>query len=117
MSELTRDTNSRAWIHAAIGGLAREARRSADTHLLHITLPAFPGIDFYFKDEAAHPSGSLKHRLARSLFLFALCNGRLTERQTVVDASFGSTAISEAWFARMLGIRFTAVMPACTEPD
>ncbi len=36
-----------------------------------------PGIPFYFKDEAAHPTGSLKHRLARSLFLYALCNGRL----------------------------------------
>ena len=22
-----------------------------------------------------HPTGSLKHRLARSLFLYALCNG------------------------------------------
>ncbi len=26
----------------------------------------------------------------------------------------GSTTISEAWFARLLGIPFTAVMPACT---
>jgi cysteine synthase A len=34
----------------------------------------------------------------------------------VVDASSGSTAISEAWFARLLGLRFVAVMPACTAP-
>jgi cysteine synthase A len=34
----------------------------------------------------------------------------------VVDASSGSTAISEAWFARLLGLSFTAVMPACTAP-
>ena len=33
------------------------------------------GIDLYLKDESSHPTGSLKHRLARSLFLYALCNG------------------------------------------
>jgi len=106
----------RAWAAAAIAQLHREAARSADTHLLHMRFAGFPGIDFYFKDEAAHPTGSLKHRLARSLFLYALCNGRLREGQAVVDASSGSTAISEAWFARLLGLRFIAVMPACTAP-
>ncbi len=104
------------WVAGAVDALHRESARSADTHLLHLALPAFPGIDFYFKDEATHPSGSLKHRLARSLFLYALCNGRLEEGQAVVDASSGSTAISEAWFARMLGLPFTAVMPDCTAP-
>jgi cysteine synthase A len=107
----------RTWVHASIAALRGEAARSADTHLLHVRLPAFPGIDFYFKDEASHPTGSLKHRLARSLFLYALCNGRLREGQAVVDASSGSTAISEAWFARLLGLQFTAVMPATTAPD
>ena len=108
--------DSRAWVHEAIDRLAQEAARSADTHLLKFELPGFAGIDFYFKDEAAHPTGSLKHRLARSLFLYALCNGRLREGQDVVDASSGSTAIAEAWFARLLGLSFTAVMPACTAP-
>jgi cysteine synthase A len=106
----------RAWLRETIGALEREAARSADTHLLRLEFPGFPGIGFYFKDEASHPSGSLKHRLARSLFLYALCNGRLHPGQAVVDASSGSTAISEAWFARLLGLRFTAVMPACTAP-
>ena len=113
---MTRGTDARVWVHAAIDALEREAARSADTHLLKIDLPGFPGIDFYFKDEAAHPTGSLKHRLARSLYLYALCNGRLHEGQRVVDASSGSTAIAEAWFARLLGLEFTAVMPACTAP-
>ena len=108
--------DDRAWAAAAIAQLHREAARSADTHLLHMQFDGFPGIDFYFKDEAAHPTGSLKHRLARSLFLYALCNGRLHAGQSVVDASSGSTAISEAWFARLLGLDFTAVMPACTAP-
>jgi cysteine synthase A len=105
------------WVRDAIAALQREAARSADTHLLHVTLPTHPDIDFYFKDESSHPSGSLKHRLARSLFLYALCNGRLEAGQRVVDASSGSTAISEAWFARLLGLDFTAVMPACTAPE
>jgi len=106
----------RTWLRGALATLQQEAARSADTHLLKLALPAFPSIAFYFKDEAAHPTGSLKHRLARSLFLYALCNGRLHEGQTVVDASSGSTAISEAWFARLLGLTFIAVMPACTAP-
>ncbi|HSM11642.1 MAG TPA: pyridoxal-phosphate dependent enzyme [Lysobacter sp.] len=106
----------RNWLREQVRVLEREAARSADTHLLRLEFPGFPGIGFYFKDEASHPSGSLKHRLARSLYLYALCNGRLREGQEVVDASSGSTAISEAWFARLLGLRFTAVMPECTAP-
>ncbi|BCT91700.1 cysteine synthase [Lysobacter helvus] len=109
-------TTERAWIGSAMAALRQEQARSADTHLLRLDLPAFPGIAFYLKDEASHPTGSLKHRLARSLFLYALCNGRLHRGQTVVDASSGSTAISEAWFARLLGLPFVAVMPACTAP-
>ncbi len=108
--------DGRDWIHRALHTLEREALRSADTHLLRLDFPGFPDIAFYFKDEAAHPSGSLKHRLARSLYLYALCNGRLRAGQGVVDASSGSTAISEAWFARLLGLHFTAVMPASTAP-
>jgi len=107
---------ARIWVHDAITRLEQEAARSADTHLLKLDLAGFPGIDFYFKDESSHPTGSLKHRLARSLFLYALCNGRLQEGQSVIDASSGSTAISEAWFARLLGLKFTAVMPDCTTP-
>ncbi len=106
----------REWNRQALLRLRQEATRSADTHLLRLEFPGFPGIGFYFKDEASHPTGSLKHRLARSLFLYALCNGRLKGGQTVVDASSGSTAISEAWFARLLGLPFVAVMPACTAP-
>jgi cysteine synthase A len=111
-----RSVTDRDWVHCALAKLAQESARSADTHLLKLNFPGFSGIDFYFKDEAAHPTGSLKHRLARSLFLYALCNGRLREGQTVVDASSGSTAISEAWFARLLNLPFIAVMPACTAP-
>ena len=75
------------------------------------------GIDLYLKDESTHPTGSLKHRLARSLFLYALCNGFIREGTAVVEASSGSTAVSEANFARMIGIPFFAVMPRSTSPE
>jgi cysteine synthase len=110
------DRSAREWVNDAVLRLEQEAARSADTHLIQVELPSFPGIRFYFKDESAHPTGSLKHRLARSLFLYALCNGRLRRGQKVVDVSSGSTAISEAWFARLLGVPFVAIVPSCTGP-
>ncbi len=73
-----------------------------------------PASQLYLKDETTHITGSLKHRLARSLFLYALCNGWIGEGTTVVEASSGSTAVSEAYFAALLGLPFVAVMPAAT---
>ncbi|HSW23206.1 MAG TPA: PLP-dependent cysteine synthase family protein, partial [Burkholderiaceae bacterium] len=57
------------WVHEAITRIEADFRRSADTHLVPLSLPAFAsrGIDLYLKDESTHPTGSLKHRLARSL--------------------------------------------------
>jgi len=91
--------------------------RSADTHLIPVDMPALADIALYFKDESSHPTGSLKHRLARSLFLYALCNGWIGEGMTIVEASSGSTAVSEAYFARMLKLPFIAVVPRSTAPE
>lgn len=109
--------NLRAWEEQAIQKIEADYLRSADTHLVPIKLPAPLGhrdIDIYLKDESTHPTGSLKHRLARSLFLYALCNGWIKEHTTIVEASSGSTAISEAYFARLLGLPFIAVVPKAT---
>lgn len=108
---------SREWTSEAIRRIEADAKRSADTHLHVFPLPAEWGIDLYLKDESVHPTGSLKHRLARSLFLYGLCNGWIREGTTIVEASSGSTAVSEAYFARFLGLPFTAVMPASTSPE
>ncbi|PHZ59079.1 cysteine synthase [Photobacterium leiognathi] len=89
-------------------------QRSADTHLIKLELPSLDGIDIYLKDESTHPTGSLKHRLARSLFLYALCNGWIKEGTTIIESSSGSTAVSEAYFARLLGLPFIAVVPRKT---
>jgi cysteine synthase A len=77
-------------------------------------LPGLTGIQVYLKDESTHPTGSLKHRLARSLFLYGICNGQIGHDTTVVEASSGSTAVSEAYYARLLGLPFVAVMPRTT---
>ena len=107
----------REWVAHAIHTIEADFNRSADTHLIPMPLPGFAGIDVYLKDESSHPTGSLKHRLARSLFLYALTNGWLREGRPVVEASSGSTAVSEAYFARLLGLPFIAVIPASTSPE
>ncbi|MEB3370327.1 L-cysteine desulfhydrase Cds1 [Saccharopolyspora mangrovi] len=108
---------TRAWTSEAVRIIEADANRSADTHLLRYPLPAEWGIDLYLKDESTHPTGSLKHRLARSLFLYAICNGWVTENTPVIEASSGSTAVSEAYFARLLGLPFIAVMPRSTSGE
>jgi len=107
---------NRIWLAEALRRIEADARRSADTHLVPLDLPEAPGVDLYLKDESTHPSGSLKHRLARSLFLYGLCNGHIGQDTTIVEASSGSTAISEAYFARLLGLPFIAVVPEGTAP-
>ena len=107
----------RGWIDRAVRKIEADFARSADTHLLHVPLPALPDIALYLKDESTHPTGSLKHRLARSLFLYALCNGWIGADTPIIEASSGSTAVSEAYFARLLGLRFIAVMPRTTSEE
>ncbi|MDX1889788.1 PLP-dependent cysteine synthase family protein [Mycolicibacterium sp. 050158] len=111
----------RDWVDNAVRLIEADARRSADTHLLRYPLPAAwcdgvgdVRVALYLKDETTHITGSLKHRLARSLFLYGLCNGWIGEGTTVIEASSGSTAVSEAYFAAMLGLPFIAVMPSST---
>lgn len=110
-------TYSRGWVDDAVAAIEADQCRTADTHLIRLIVPALAGIDIYLKDESTHPTGSLKHRLARSLFLYALCNGHIREGTPVVEASSGSTAVSEAYFAQMIGVPFYAVMPRTTSAE
>ncbi|BFM10482.1 PLP-dependent cysteine synthase family protein [Simiduia litorea] len=107
----------RTWIEQAIAIINADFQRSADTHLIKLALPASPHITLYLKDESTHPTGSLKHRLARSLFLYGLCNGWIHSDTTIIEASSGSTAVSEAYFAQLLGLPFVAVIPKNTSPE
>lgn len=112
-SELT----GRSWAAEAIHRIETENNRSADTHLYAVPLPEHWGVELFLKDESAHRTGSLKHRLARSLFLFGLVNGWITAGTTIVEASSGSTAVSEAYFAQLLDLPFIAVMTRTTSPE
>src|SRR6476469_6596182 len=107
----------RVWADEAIRRINAENNRSADTHLYSVPLPEHWGVQLYLKDESTHRTGSLKHRLARSLFLFGLVNGWITEGTTIVEASSGSTAVSVAYFAQLVGLPFVAVMPRTTSAE
>jgi cysteine synthase A len=109
--------HARSWVREAVRIIEADANRSADTHLHVFPLPPEWGIDLYLKDESVHPTGSLKHRLARSLFLYGLVNGQIGPDTVLVEASSGSTAVSEAYFARMLGLRFITVVPRRTSKE
>lgn len=108
------ECKDREWARRAIGILQGDGRRSADTHLVKPVFKGLRGISIYLKDESTHPTGSLKHRLARSLFLYGICNGKISQGTTLVEASSGSTAVSEAYFAHLLDLPFIAVMPHST---
>lgn len=107
------DHDSKEWSRWAKAELLREEARTGETNLLAIHTPSgCPTL--YMKDETALPTGSLKHRLARSLFFYALYNGWIAEDTRIVECSSGSTAVSEAYFSRLLGVAFTAVVPRNT---
>src|SRR6195952_2582798 len=111
------DPASRGWVDRAVATVEADAHRSADTHLLVYPLPPEWGVELYLKDESTHPTGSLKHRLARSLFLYGLVNGWIGPQSPLVEASSRATAGAQAYFARLLGLPFIAVMPRSTSQE
>jgi cysteine synthase A len=58
------------------------ANAPVDPPLIKVACPEFPNVDIYLKDETAHPTGSLKHRLAHALLLHTLCDGDIGEGST-----------------------------------
>src|SRR3954467_15864493 len=104
----------RGWVDDAVAAIEADQCRTADTHLIRLIVPALAGIDIYLKDESTHPTGSLKHRPGTSLFLCALCTGRVREGPRGAEASSGSTAVSDSPFAQMTGLSFYAVMSSTT---
>ena len=108
---------NRAWVNKAISIIEADLNRSSDTHLIKLDIPSLKDVDIYLKDESTHATGSLKHRLARSLFLYGICNGHINEDTTIIEASSGSTAISEAYFAKLLNLKFIAVISEGTAKE
>ena len=42
----------RTWVREAIRRIEADFQRCSDTHLIPVSLPGFPGIDLYLKDDA-----------------------------------------------------------------
>jgi cysteine synthase A len=97
-----------AWARRAIATLRAEP---APATPLRRGVARFGGADVHLKDESAHPSGNLKHRLIRDLLVHALANGDLREGATLVEATGGGAALSLGHFANLLGLPFTVVVP------
>ena len=108
--QLSPTEHGRVFYPGAVKIIEADANRSADTHLLRYPLPLDWGIDLYLKDESTHPTGSLKHRLARSLFLYAICNGWIT-------GGAGTTAGSRpAWDLRSASKMRVMLRPPARDP-
>lgn len=101
----------------AMRRIQAEFAQARETALIRLDLPFSRDIQVYFKDETTHPTGSLKHRLARSLFVYAICNDWIDRDTIIFEASSGSTAVSEAYFASLLDLQFHAVMPHSTSVE
>ena len=96
--------SDRAWVSEAIDRIEADFARSADTHLIRFELPAL----------ARHrplPQGRSRPipPAASSTAWRARCSSTRCATagsgrgRTVIEASSGSTAVSEAYFARLLG--------------
>lgn len=69
------------------------------------------------KIEKNNPGGSMKDRMARSMVLAALKDGRLAPGGTIVESSSGNTGIGLALAAQEFGLRFIAVVDHHAAPD
>lgn len=73
-------------------------------------LPA--GIEIWVKAEHLNPSGSVKDRAARAMFLDGIQSGRLTHDKTLLDATSGNTGIAYAMLGATLGYKVALCMPS-----
>lgn len=111
---MTRDPSE--WARSALAVLSDTRSTEKPTPLWRFPLPGDSTIELFVKDESQRPTGSLKHGFARSLLADALRRGRIRENMTLIEATSGNLAVAEAYFARLLGLPFTAVVPRRTAP-
>ncbi|APO77873.1 cysteine synthase 2 (plasmid) [Rhizobium etli 8C-3] len=69
------------------------------------------------KIEKNNPGGSMKDRMARSMVVAALQDGRLAPGGTIVESSSGNTGIGLALAAVEFGLNFIAVVDHHAAPD
>ena len=110
-------SSERSWVTRRCGGSRPTPTARPTPTCTSSRCPRSWGVDLYLKDESVHPTGSLKHRLARSLFLYGSASGWIAAARPSWRPARGSTAVSEAYFARLIGVPFVAVMPRSTSPE
>lgn len=93
------------WAAQAIATIRADHR---PTPLVHL-----PGV--VFKDESAHPTGSVKHRTMAAMLCHAIANGRVDEGTQLVAA--GLVGVAGAYLAALVGLPFTALISAKTTPE
>ncbi|MDF3181451.1 MAG: pyridoxal-phosphate dependent enzyme [Mesorhizobium sp.] len=76
-----------------------------------------PDARLVLKIEKNNPGGSMKDRMARSMVLAALQDGRLAPGGTIVESSSGNTGTGLALAAQEFGLRFIAVVDHHAAPD
>ncbi|MFE2045540.1 pyridoxal-phosphate dependent enzyme [Streptomyces sp. NPDC059477] len=104
------------WAGRAIDLLLADRAAEPPTPLDLVPLPDLPRARVYLKDESRRPSGSGAHGPARDLLLDALREGRIDRDTPLFDAASGDLAVAQAYFAWLLGLPYTAVVPASADP-
>uniref|UniRef100_A0A7E4UNB6 PALP domain-containing protein n=1 Tax=Panagrellus redivivus TaxID=6233 RepID=A0A7E4UNB6_PANRE len=99
------------WRQKAVLKMWDERRLMKPTPLKFYKVPGMPHIEMFFKDESESRTSNLKHRMAWSLIMWGLIEGHIKQNIHLYEASSGSTALSLAYMARIIGIKFTAVLP------
>uniref|UniRef100_A0A8R1DS31 Tryptophan synthase beta chain-like PALP domain-containing protein n=1 Tax=Caenorhabditis japonica TaxID=281687 RepID=A0A8R1DS31_CAEJA len=102
-------TKNKSWSRWAIQKLWHERSLMGVTPIHAVSPPTRPHIRIVFKNESASPTGSLKHRYAWALMMWALLEGHIRNGTHIFEASSGNTACSLGYMCKLLGLRFTAV--------
>ncbi|OLF13699.1 cysteine synthase [Actinophytocola xinjiangensis] len=102
LSQWADDAVRRVWAEHRVTPLRTVERVSPD------------GVTVLLKDESLLPTGSLKYRHLGAMYCQAIARGRIAAGTPVVVGTGGAVAVAGAYFARLLELPFTAVVPAKT---
>ena len=70
------------------------------------------GVSIYAKAEFLNPSGSIKDRAAKAIFLEAITSKKLTKDKILLDSTSGNTGIAYAMFGAALGYKVSLTLPS-----
>ncbi|CAJ0593168.1 unnamed protein product [Cylicocyclus nassatus] len=108
-------TKNRGWTKTAIQRMWQEREKMSHTPLFKFSYPGQPMVDIIFKNESASRTGSVKHRFAWCLMMWALIEGHVKNGTNVYEASSGNAAAALAYMCHLLHIPFTALVPDTIE--